>query len=85
MEPPLFDEPLPLIGPVAYCPEVVPPDGTGTLNGVFEGFLTALGVDGGFIDGRAVGGCGFASSGFGTAGAGVAEGVTFLCVVVADC
>ena len=44
---------------------VVPPAGTGTLNGVLDGFATGFGVViGGFTDGLAVGGCGFAVFGF---------------------
>ena len=61
--PPFADVPEPLIGPVVYLPEPVPPEGTGTLN-ADEGFCTGRGVDGGFIEGRAVGGAGFACSTF---------------------
>ena len=57
--PPLDELPDPLIGPVAYCPCLVPPGGIGTLKGD-DGLLVTFGVIGGFIDGRAVGGCGLA-------------------------
>lgn len=57
--PPLADAPDPLIGPVVYLPEPVPPFGTGTVNGE-DGFTDGLGVTGGFNDGRAVGGAGLA-------------------------
>ena len=55
--------PEPLIGPVVYLPEPVPPLGTGTVKDE-DGFATGLGVVGGFNDGLAVGGAGFAVSGF---------------------
>ena len=67
--PPFAEAPEPLIGPVVYLPEAVPPLGTGTLK-ADDGFATGLGVVGGFSDGRAVGGAGFACSTFlGPAGA----------------
>ena len=74
--------PEPLTGPVAYCPVVVPPEGTGTLNGELVGFCTALGVFSGLNDGLAVGVAGFAACDFGTAVVVVGDGVTFFCVVV---
>ena len=81
-DPPFGDVPEPPIGPVEYCPVFVPPDGTGTLNGVFVGLWVGLGADGGFIDGLAVGGAGFAAFGFGTAFSTSGAGVTFFCGVV---
>ena len=56
-----MDEPEPLIGPVEYCPDFVPPAGTGTLNGEPVGFGTGFGVFSGRIDGLAVGGAGLAA------------------------
>ena len=68
--PPPFEEvPEPLIGPVVYLPEPVPPFGTGTANGD-DGLATGLGVVGGFKDGLAVGGAGLACSAFLGPGAG---------------
>lgn len=68
LPPPFTAVPEPLIGPVAYRPPVVPPEGTGTWNAEL-GLATGFGVRGGFIEGRAVGGCGFACWGaFGAAG-----------------
>ena len=69
-EPPFAAVPLPLTGPVAYEPDLVPPLGTGTWNDVV-GFVVALGVAGGFNDGFAVGGFGFAGCDAFGAGASV--------------
>ena len=55
-EPPFLDEPEPLIGPVAYCPALVPPGGTGTLKGDDVGFEIVFGVIGGRTEGLVVGG-----------------------------
>ena len=65
--PPDLEEPEPLIGPVAYCPALDPPGGTGTLNGVPDGRCTVFGVIAGLTDGLDVGGCGLAACGFGIA------------------
>ena len=61
--PPLAEVPEPLIGPVVYLPEPVPPFGTGTVN-ADDGFAVGFGVVGGLIEGLAVGGAGFAACGF---------------------